>query len=94
MSKQPDYLLNGKVIVKVLPSKEEKIEGIIIPSTTNCDLTEGLVILVDKQLEEHIKKGDIVVFPTGSGVGQYIGNDPHLWLNISDVWAGFSIDNE
>lgn len=90
----PDQLMGGRIIVKVLPSKEEKIESLIIPSTVNANLTEGLVMKADPEIEKYIKVGNIVIFPTGSGVGQYIGNDPHLWLEARDVWGNFSIDQE
>lgn len=94
MSKMPDLLLGGRIIVKVLKSKEDKIESIIIPLTANSDLTEGLVVKADPDIEKYIKVGNIVVFPTGSGVGQYIGNDAHLWLNANEVWGTFEIDKE
>lgn len=86
--------MGGRLIVKVLPSKEQQIESLVIPSTANSNLSEGLVKLVDPELEKFIPVGNIVVFPTGSGVGQYIGNDPMLWLEFRDVWAVFAIDEE
>ena len=87
-------MLGGRIIVKVLEKQEEQIESIVIPKSANADLTEGLVVMVDNDIEKYIKKGDIVVFPTGSGVGQFIDNKPHLWLSPNDVWGGFSIDQE
>lgn len=94
MSKMPDQLMGGRIIVKVLPSKEEKIDSLIIPATVNATLSEGLVVMVDPQISEFVKVGNILIFPTGSGVGQYIGNDPHLWLEIRDIWGGFEMDKE
>lgn len=86
--------MGGRIIVKVLPSKEEKIESVVIPATANSNLSEGLVVKSDPDISKYIKEGNIVVFPTGTGVGQYIGNDPHLWLEGRDVWATFSMDQE
>lgn len=94
MSKKPDYLLGGRILVKPLKSKEEKIDSIVIPSTANSELSEGLVVMVDKEITKYIDKGHIVVYPTGAGVGQFVDNEPHLWLQAQDVWAGFEIDKE
>lgn len=94
MNKMPDQLMGGRLIVKVLPSKEQTIDNIVIPATANSNLTEGLVVMADPEIEKLIKKGNIVVYPTGSGVGQYIGNDAFLWLEYRDVWATFEIDKE
>jgi co-chaperonin GroES (HSP10) len=94
MSKMPDNLLGGRLIVKPLEQKEEISEGVIIPKTANSNLTEGLVILADPDIEKYIKKGNIVIFPTGSGVGQFIDNKPHLWLNANEIWGTFSMDDE
>jgi len=90
----PDSLLGGRLIVKPLEQKEEISEGVIIPKTANAALTEGLVILADPDIEKYIKKGNIVIFPTGSGVGQFIDNKPHLWLNANEIWGTFSMDDE
>lgn len=90
----PDQLMGGRIIVKVLPSKEEQIESIIIPKTANASLQEGLVVKADPDISKYIKEGNIVIYPAGAGVGQYIGNDAHLWLEGRDVWATFSIDSE
>lgn len=90
----PDQLMGGRIIVKVLPSKEEKIDSIVIPASANANLQEGLVIKADPDISKYIKEGNIVVYPSGAGVGQFIGNDPCLWLEGRDVWATFSMDNE
>lgn len=94
MSKLPDYLLGGKIIAKPLESKEEEVNGVIIPQTANSALSEGLVVMVDEQINKYVKRGEIVVYPTGSGTAQLIDGVPHLWLNINDLWAGFEIDKE
>lgn len=94
MKKLPDLLLGGRVIVKVLKAEEREINGLIIPKSANAELSEGLVMLVDPEIEKYVQVGQIAVFKTGAGVGQYIGNEPHLWLNINEIWASFSIDEE
>lgn len=94
MKKQPSYLLNQKVIVKQLESQEETPNGIIIPKTANADLEEGLVVMFDPALGKCLKKGDIVVYPRGSGQGQLINGTPHIWIGINEIWGGFSIDEE
>jgi len=68
--------------------------GLVIPKSANAELSEGLVMNIDEQIEKYAPVGNIVVFPTGSGVGQYIGNDPHLWLQIGDVWGTFAMNEE
>lgn len=90
----PDLLLGGRIIVKVLHSEEGQVDSIVIPKSANSALSEGLVVKADPDIEKYIKVGNIVVFPTGAGVGQYIGNDPCLWLTGNEVWATFSIDEE
>lgn len=92
--KMPDLLLGGRIIIKVLRSEEYNIDSIVIPKSTNSNLSEGLVIKVDPDIEKYIKEGNIVIYPTGAGVGQYIGNDPCLWLTVNEVWATFEIDKE
>lgn len=94
MSKMPDKLLGGRIIVKPLEAKEEVSEGIIIPKTANANLMEGLVIQADPDIAMYIKKGNIVIFPAGEGVGQFIDNKAHLWLNANAVWGTFSMDDE
>lgn len=94
MNKMPDQLMGGRLIVKVLPSKEQTIDNIVIPATANSNLSEGLVVKIDPEIAKYIKEGNIVIYPTGVGVGQYIGNDAFLWLTANEVWATFSIDNE
>lgn len=94
MAKMPNLLLGGRIIVKVLKSEEGEINGVIIPKTSNCELSEGLVLKADPAIQEYVNIGNIVVYKTGSGVGQFIGNDPCLWLNINEVWATFPIDEE
>lgn len=90
----PDLLMGGRMIVKVLKSEEQQIESLVIPATANSALSEGLVMKVDPVIEKLVKVGNIVVFPTGAGVGQYIGNDPCLWLEVNSVWGTFEMDKE
>lgn len=95
INKLPDQLLGGRLLVKVLRSEEFLTEkGIVIPETANSNLSEALVVKIDKAFEHLIPVGNIVVYPTGSGVAQYVKNDAHLWLNIQDVWGTFSMDQE
>lgn len=94
-NKMPDKLLGGRLLVKVLKSEEQEMDsGIVIPKTANSQLSEGLVIKIDEAIKEFTPVGNIVVFPTGAGVGQFIGNDPHLWLTVNDIWGTFAIDEE
>jgi co-chaperonin GroES (HSP10) len=94
MSKMPDYLLGGRVIVKPLERQEEVSNDVIIPKTANSNLSEGLVVKVDEQINKWVKVGEIVVFPTGNGIAQLIDGVPHLWLEVNQLWAGFSMDEE
>jgi len=86
--------MGGRLLVKILDSKEEKIESLVIPATANSALSEGLVKMADPEIEKYIKVGNIVVFPTGAGVGQYIGGEAMLWIEARDVWGTFSMDQE
>jgi len=91
----PDKLLGGRLLVKVLKSEEYEMEsGLVIPKTANSQLTEGLVVKIDESIKDFTPVGNIVVFPTGSGVGQFIDNAPHLWLSVNDIWGVFAIDEE
>jgi len=81
--------------VKVLEKKDEQTqEGIWIPGVANANLLEGLVKMIDPAFKEIIPEGNIVIFPMGCGVGQFIGTAPYLWLSLSDIWATFSMDKE
>jgi co-chaperonin GroES (HSP10) len=82
------------MIVKVLKSEEYSIDSIVVPKTANSSLTEGLVLKVDPVIEKMVAVGNIVIFPTGAGVGQYIGNDACLWLTVNEIWATFEMDKE
>ncbi len=85
----PNVLIGNRIIVKPIAAKEEKKKsGIIIPETANANLSEGIVVMIDEALKDVISVGDTAIFPTGSGVGQYLNGEPHLWLKVdNEVWG-------
>lgn len=78
--------LNDQLIVKPLKKEEEIIRGIIIPETTNANLSEGIVVHVSHDVTG-VKVGDKVVFPSGCGQGQILNQEPHLWLKLTELWG-------
>jgi co-chaperonin GroES (HSP10) len=89
MSKKPDFVLNSRLIVKPIKSEEETVKGVVIPKTANARLSRGLVVKIDADIAEYVSEGDTVVFPSEAGQGQLIDGDPHLWLELREIWAGF-----
>jgi co-chaperonin GroES (HSP10) len=88
MSNLPDYLLGGRIIAKPIEQKEEKVGHVIIPSTANTDLEAATVVKVDKDITAYVNVGDTVLFAKGSGLGQLINGEPHLWLTVNELWGG------
>jgi co-chaperonin GroES (HSP10) len=90
MSKKPDFILNARLIVKPIKSQDETVKsGIVIPKTANADLSQGTVIKIDAEIADYVSVGDTVIFPAKSGQGQLIDGDPHLWLELRELWGGF-----
>ena len=89
MSKKPDFVLNSRLIVKPIKAEEETVKGVIIPKTANADLSQGVVIKIDIEISEYVSVGDTVIFPAKSGQGQLIDGDPHLWLELRELWGSF-----
>lgn len=78
--------LNDLIIVKPLKKEEDKIRGIIIPQTANANLSEGIVIYVSHDISG-VERGDKVIFPSGCGQGQILNQEPHIWLNVTELWG-------
>jgi len=81
-----------KLIVKVLPKKEEKFDsGIVMPETANADLREAEIVAVGEGLVGKVNEGDIVLYPNGKGVIQRIDGEWYLWLDatpeLEQVWG-------
>jgi co-chaperonin GroES (HSP10) len=85
MNKLPSVVLNSRLIVEPLQREDQKVGEIFIPGSANAELSEGKVVLVDNAIS--IKVGEVVLYPTGSGVGQVFNNKPCVWLSINDIWA-------
>lgn len=93
MSKKPDFVLNSRLIVKPIKAEDETLKGgTIIPKTANARLSKGLVIKIDAEIAEYVSEGDTVVFPSEAGQGQLIDGNPHLWLELREIWAGFKAE--
>jgi len=81
-----------KIIVKVLPKKEEVYSsGIVMPETANADLREAEIVAIGSGLDGVLKRGDIVLYPNGKGVVQRIDGEWYLWLDatpeLEQVWG-------
>ena len=85
--------LGDKILVSVIDKQEEKIGSVIVPGTANAELRLGKVEAVSPQLKDVYNVGDVVLFPKGCGVGQYVDGKPHLWLRAmpmttdTEVWG-------
>lgn len=88
MSNLPDYLLGGRIIAKPIEQKEEKVGHVLIPATANADIESATVIKVDKDITAYVNVGDTVLFAKGAGQSQLINGEPHLWLNVNELWGG------
>lgn len=81
---------NQKLIVLPIESEEESSNGIIIPaSVSTADLSKAEVIEVSNDLSDKFKKGDIVMYPSQSGLGQIYQGKLHLWLREEqgEIWG-------
>lgn len=81
-----------KLIVKVQPKREYKLESnIVIPESGNGELSEGIVVEASEKLSDIYPIGSTVIFPSESGIGQLYGEPttPHLWLDVEagQVWG-------
>lgn len=80
----------GKLLVRVIPKKEETAGGLLLAQPVNTDIHEGEVMSVGKYKKgvgQEFSIGDIVVWQNYSGVSLDIDGEPHLILNQSDIIA-------
>lgn len=75
-----------KLIVSPFKRKEEKLGSLHIPATANADLEVGEVLAVSPDLSS-LKQGDIVTYPSKTGVGQLINGNPCLWITQQNIWG-------
>ena len=80
-----------KILVKPLEAKETKSSGgIIIPeSVAVADLREAIVVEVSNELQDMYIPGQVVLYPSKSGLGQEYNGSLHLWLrqDIGEIWG-------
>lgn len=80
-----------KILVKPIKKEETIMESGVIAVDFQLDTAE--VVEVSSYLKEVYKPGDIVMYPSGAGVGHYYNKKGHcLFLNgqefpQGDVWA-------
>lgn len=79
-----------KIIVQTMLEEYKKTEGGII--AVDFTLEKGEVIEVGTEVEKIYKKGDIVLFPEGSGHSLNYQKKSCKWLDgrpfpLGDVWA-------
>lgn len=91
MNKTP---VNDKIIVLPLERKEEKIGSVVIPGTTNAELSVGRVAAVSDKLKDIFNVDDNVIYPSRSGVGQIIDGKAYLWLRADEIWGIESADKQ
>lgn len=77
--------LGSRILVAPLPKATFVTE-------TSIQLTESLergkVMEVSPEISNLYKKGDIVMFSEGAGIGQYYKQQQCLWLDGSrDIWG-------
>ena len=78
----------NRLIVNPYKRKEEKLKSLIIAATVNAELEVGEVIVAGKNTS--FQSGDIVTYPAKSGLGQFIGGNPCLWLTDTEIWGVWS----
>jgi co-chaperonin GroES (HSP10) len=86
-----------KLLVLPIAAKEDSLNGIIIPAgVATADLSEAEVVEVSKDLSDKFKKGDIVMHPSKSGLGQLYQGKLHLWLReeIGEIWGVVSDESK
>lgn len=80
-----------KLIVLPIESVEsETTGGIIIPeSVATADLSRATVVEVSDELSGKYKVGEVLLYPSRSGLGQIYNGKPHLWLReeLGEVWG-------
>lgn len=79
--------VGNRLLVLPLPKTEKEHKGIKIPASANNDLTEGEVIAISEDVSNLFNVGDILLFPSGSGIGQWYNGKIYLWLQANEVWA-------
>lgn len=87
MKNFPDRLNGNWLIVKPLPKEEETVNGIVIAASVNADLTEAEVKMRSENIKDAVSVGEKVLFPSTMGLGQIVGGEVYLWLEIHQIWA-------
>ena len=80
--------LDDRVLVEQL-EEEEKVGSIIIPDTAKEKPRMAKVVAVgtDEDLQEHVKKGDTVIYSKYSGDEIKIDNNEYLIVQRGDILA-------
>lgn len=79
--------LGDKLLVQPIKKKERMIGSIIEAQTANAQLEEGTVLLISADQEPVFKVGEVVLYPTGAGVGEMRSGVWCRWLSTIEVWA-------
>jgi hypothetical protein len=75
---------NGKLIVRPLKKKNlEKIGSIYVGQMADLDFGEVLAAHADTKYQE----GEIIGFPSKSGLGQIVNGEICLWLQMGEIWG-------
>ena len=79
--------LDDRVLVKPVELEDKTESGIIIPDTAKEKPIIGEVIEVgtDEDLQEHVKKGDKVIYAKYGGEDVSIGQEEYKIINRADI---------
>jgi co-chaperonin GroES (HSP10) len=84
----------NKILVKPIPKEDARFGSLVIPSTANnIAFEEGEVVAVSPSNADMYHLGDIVCYPSNSGIGQRVERQHYKWLhaepngNVNEVWA-------
>ena len=79
-----------RIIVAMIPKKDEKVGNIIIPGVANSDIAYGYVKAIGNEIAHKYKDGDVVIYAARAGVSQLINGQECIWISLQNVWGWFS----
>lgn len=84
----------NRMLVKPLDKQDEVYGNLIIPGAVQTALETAEVVRVSEDDEMRNREGtllfapnEVVLYSTGSGVGQRIGKKFLRWLQAGEIWA-------
>lgn len=84
----------NRMLVKPLQKEDEKLGSIIMPGAVHSELEKAKVVRVsedaemrDQEGKPFFKENEVILYSSGSGVGQRIGKEFFRWLQSAEVWG-------